>query len=118
TRSRPTPTPEKTAVERFDDGDCAELMEALKQWRREKAGALSVPPYVVLHDSALEEIARRRPQSPDQLLAIKGIGDGKLAQFGAEIIGVVQNFKGKLEPGPATAAHHPLLAPPGDWRWQ
>ncbi|MGH9939131.1 MAG: HRDC domain-containing protein, partial [Blastocatellia bacterium] len=74
--------PDKTAVERFDSPVSEELIQALKQWRREKATALSVPPYVILHASALEEIARRRPQSPDQLRAIKGIGDGKLAQFG------------------------------------
>jgi hypothetical protein len=117
-QARSRQTPDKTAVEQFDDAASEELIEALKQWRREKAGSLSVPPYVVLHDSALEEIARRRPQSPDQLRAIKGVGDGKLAQFGAEIINVVQNFKEEAEPEPATVARIPILDPPGDWRLQ
>ena len=117
-QARARPAPDIRAVEPIDNADCAESIEALKRWRREKAGSLSVPPYVVLHDSALEEIARRRPQSPDQLRAIKGIGDGKLAQFGAEIIGVVQNSKGEFEPEPATAAQLPIPDPPGDWRLQ
>src|SRR5215468_7203646 len=111
-------TPEKTEVEQFDDAAGVELIEALKQWRREKAAALGVPPYVILHDSAVDEIARRRPQSPDQLRAIKGIGDGKLAQFGAEIIGVVQNSAGEVEPYPKKTPRRLLPDPPGDWRLQ
>src|SRR5262245_5031581 len=91
------PMPDKTSPERFDGVVSEELTQALKQWRREKAAALNVPPYVILHDSAVEEIARLRPQTPDQLRAIKGIGDGKLAQFGAEIISVVQNFAEQAE---------------------
>src|SRR5262245_29646887 len=110
------PMPEKTAPESFDGVVSEELTQALKQWRREKAAALNVPPYVVLHDSAVEEIARLRPQTPDQLRTIKGIGDGKLAQFGAEIIGVVQNFA--RQAGPAPNDPQPSLDPPGDWRTQ
>src|SRR5215813_5373813 len=115
---RSRPTPDKTAIEPFDDASGVGLIEALKQWRREKAASLSVPPYVILHDSAVDEIARRRPQSPDQLRAIKGIGDGKLAQFGAEIIGVVQNSAGEVEPYPTKTPRRLLPDPPGDWRLQ
>src|SRR5262249_16775222 len=111
-------TPDKTAGEKNKGAASMELIEALKQWRREKAASLNVPHYVILHDSAVDEIARRRPQSPDQLRAVKGIGDGRLAQFGAEIIGVVQNFAEGVEPGPTPAAQAPLLDPPGDWRLQ
>jgi len=110
------PMPDKTSPERFDGVISEELTQALKQWRREKAAALNVPPYVILHDSAVEEIARLRPQTPDQLRAIKGIGDGKLAQFGAEIIGVVQNFARQSETPPNDP--QPSLDPPGDWRLQ
>ncbi|MGH9751359.1 MAG: RecQ family ATP-dependent DNA helicase [Blastocatellia bacterium] len=112
------PAPDKTIVERCDNAISEELMQALKQWRREKAAALSVPPYVILHDSALEEIARRRPQTPDQLRAIKGIGDGKLAQFGAEIIGVVQNFASQVELEPSSIDPRPAPGPSSDWRLQ
>jgi hypothetical protein len=108
--------PDKTTVEQCDGDVSPELIHALKQWRREKATALSVPPYVILHESALDEIARRRPQTPDQLRAIKGIGGGKLAQFGAEIISVVQNFAGRAEL--ASIGQQLLLNPPGDWRLQ
>jgi hypothetical protein len=62
------------------------LAEQLREWRREKARALSVPAYVVLHDSTLEEIARRRPQTPAELSEIKGIGAGKIERFGEEML--------------------------------
>jgi ATP-dependent DNA helicase RecQ len=96
----------------------ADLIQRLKQWRREKASALNVPPYVILHDSVVEEIARLRPQTPDQLRVIKGIGDGKLAQFGAEIIGVVQNLTTEVEQAPATSDSPPTPELPADWRLQ
>jgi hypothetical protein len=95
------------------------LIQRLKQWRREKASALNVPPYVILHDSVVEEIARLRPQTPDQLRVIKGIGDGKLAQFGAEIIGVVQNLAPSPAPDPPPNLAPNLASdPPLDWRLQ
>ncbi len=108
----------KTANEGSGNAVNEELIQALKQWRREKASSLGVPPYVILHDSAVEEIARRRPQSPDQLLAIKGIGDGKLAQFGADILGVVQNFASESGAAPAPGDSQPAPDPQSDWRLQ
>ncbi len=47
-------------------------MEPLKAWRRERADGK--PAYTVATDATLREVVRRRPQSADELLAIKGIG--------------------------------------------
>jgi hypothetical protein len=68
------------------------LVERLKQWRREKASALKVPPYVILHDSMLNDIAEQRPLTDAELLRVKGIGANRLAQFGAEILSLVGEF--------------------------
>ncbi len=95
-----------------------ELVGRLKQWRREKAAASGVPPYVVLHDSVLEEIARQRPSSPDELRSIKGIGDAKLAQLGAEIISVVRDLATGAENKPVESKPQPAFDPPRDWRLQ
>ena len=38
----------------------------------------------------LAEIAERRPQNENELLAIPGIGPGKVAKYGAEILAVVE----------------------------
>jgi len=44
----------------------------------------------VAYDTVLAEIAERRPQSEGELLAIPGIGPGKVEKYGAEILRVVR----------------------------
>jgi DNA helicase II / ATP-dependent DNA helicase PcrA len=79
-----TPAPPPPLV-----AESAALVEALKTWRRETAGRLGVPAYVVLHDSTIEDIARRRPRTERDLLGISGIGPSKLEQYGDDLLGVV-----------------------------
>jgi ATP-dependent DNA helicase RecQ len=70
----------------------AELREYLREWRRTTAKEQSVPAYVVLHDSSLEEICRMRPQSCAELLQISGIGERKAAAFGQQILDALSRF--------------------------
>ncbi|MFY8121691.1 MAG: DNA helicase RecQ [Burkholderiaceae bacterium] len=66
------------------------LFEALRAWRAQVAREHGVPAYVVFHDSTLRVIAQARPASEDRLAAIPGVGEKKLASYGAAIIAVVQ----------------------------
>jgi len=70
-----------------------ELVERMKQWRREKAAELKVAPFVILHDSVLMRILERRPRDLAELGEIKGIGSQKLEQLGAEILGLLREMK-------------------------
>jgi ATP-dependent DNA helicase RecQ len=65
------------------------LYEALRAWRLRIAREHDVPAYTVLHNSTLDEIARRRPTSVDELRSIAGIGAAKLARYGAELLDLV-----------------------------
>jgi DNA helicase-2/ATP-dependent DNA helicase PcrA len=65
------------------------LFERLRQWRRGRAQSDGVPAYIVLSDSSLWLIARHRPDSPDQLADIHGVGPTKLQRYGSEILAVV-----------------------------
>jgi ATP-dependent DNA helicase RecQ len=47
-------------------------LEPLKAWRRRRADGK--PAYTVATDATLREVVRRRPTTPGELLAIKGIG--------------------------------------------
>ena len=47
-------------------------MAPLKAWRRDRAEGK--PAYTVATDATLREVVRRKPQTADELLAIKGIG--------------------------------------------
>ena len=67
----------------------ADLLERLKEWRRNEASTQGVPAYVILHNSSLTEIARTRPTDVDALAAIGGIGAMKLERYGAAVIGLV-----------------------------
>lgn len=65
------------------------LLEKLKQWQSDRARRDNVEAYRVLPYSALEEIARREPKTPEELLEIKGIKEKKLARYGKEILNIV-----------------------------
>jgi len=66
------------------------LFEALRAWRRAQAAEDEVPAYVILHDSALREIAARRPGSKAALAGVPGVGAAKLERYGAQIVAVVR----------------------------
>ena len=61
----------------------------LRDWRAQIARTHGVPAYVVFHDSTLRAIAQARPASLEALRAIPGLGERKLANYGAELLAVV-----------------------------
>ncbi|PYQ59950.1 MAG: DNA helicase RecQ [Acidobacteria bacterium] len=67
------------------------LFESLRKFRRELAAARGVPPYIILGDRSLREVARLRPKSLAQLRDVYGIGDKKLADLGERILAVVNS---------------------------
>jgi ATP-dependent DNA helicase RecQ len=83
---------------RMPAGDLAEadedLLSALKTWRRELARAQGVPPYVVFHDRTLLEIAAQRPATLEALGGIIGVGQAKLARYGADVLSVLRARSG------------------------
>ncbi|GAM98896.1 ATP-dependent DNA helicase RecQ [alpha proteobacterium U9-1i] len=70
-------------------GDDAKLFDALRNWRRETAAALGVPPYVIFHDATLAAIVTAKPANLSALGRISGIGEAKLARHGASVLAVL-----------------------------
>ncbi len=70
------------------------LAEYLREWRRNMARENKVPAYIILHDSTLEELCRRRPANLAQLKRVPGIGEKKADVYGAEILQALRNFGG------------------------
>jgi ATP-dependent DNA helicase RecQ len=68
------------------------LAEYLREWRRTMARENKVPAYIILHDSTLEELCRRRPSNFAKLKEVPGIGEKKADVYGAEILQVLRNF--------------------------
>jgi ATP-dependent DNA helicase RecQ len=70
-----------------------ELREYLREWRRAVAKQQGVPAFVVMHDSSLEELCRKRPGSIPELLGISGFGEHKAALYGPQIFEALQRFR-------------------------
>ncbi len=69
------------------------LREYLREWRRAMAKEKNVPAYIVLHDSSLEEVCRRRPKFFAELLEIPGIGERKAESYGQPILDALEKFR-------------------------
>ena len=58
-----------------------ELFERLRALRLRLAQEAAVPPYVIFHDATLAAMAAARPATEEELLALPGIGEKKLATY-------------------------------------
>ena len=81
----------KTTKADADDwtGVDRDLFERLRTWRRRVADARGKPAWTIFDDTSLRAIAREKPASPAALLRCKGIGEKRLADFGAAILDIV-----------------------------
>ncbi|NDC62738.1 MAG: DNA helicase RecQ [Planctomycetia bacterium] len=71
------------------EGVDRDLFERLRRWRRRVAEARGKPAWTIFDDKSLRAIAREKPTSPAALLRCKGIGEKRLADFGAAILDIV-----------------------------
>jgi ATP-dependent DNA helicase RecQ len=85
--------PLQPAVAAVAGSEGEELREYLREWRRTMAKEKSVPAYIVLHDSSLEEICRRQPKFFAELREIPGIGERKAEVYGQPILDVLEKFR-------------------------
>ncbi|MBC3191973.1 DNA helicase RecQ [Pseudonocardia sp. C8] len=69
--------------------EAAPVFERLRAWRAAAAKEQGVPAYVIFHDATLREIATRAPADRAALGTISGIGEGKLARYGDQVIDVL-----------------------------
>jgi hypothetical protein len=69
-----------------------ELFTALRNWRSEKSRSQGTAPYMILHDTTLQELARVKPTTAQRLLGVKGFGPKKIEKYGEEIVGLVTGF--------------------------
>jgi ATP-dependent DNA helicase RecQ len=74
------------ATDRPLDNTEEALFQALRALRRDIARELSLPPYMVFSDVTLEDMARRRPATLSEMLAVKGVGQKKLDSFGQRFL--------------------------------
>ncbi|MEQ8313332.1 MAG: DNA helicase RecQ [Gammaproteobacteria bacterium] len=81
---------QRSKVKLAPDVDIA-LWEALRDCRREFAEELGVPPYVVFHDTTLQEMCVRMPQDMEAFAELSGVGERKLEKYGPGFIRVISD---------------------------
>ncbi len=65
------------------------LWEALRDCRRVFAEDQGVPPYVIFHDSSLQEMAVTLPRDMAEFSLISGVGERKLEKYGPAFLRVI-----------------------------
>ena len=73
-------------------GEDMHLFEELRRKRMQLALQRHLPPYNILNDKTLHEIARVKPTTLDALGRVQGIGEYKKRVYGDIVIGIVQKF--------------------------
>jgi ATP-dependent DNA helicase RecQ len=87
-KAAPRPAPVEDSWQDVDRG----LFETLRTLRRKLAQQRGMPAYIVFGDSALRDMARKRPSTPATFLQVSGVGDKKLEQYGSAMMEAIQNY--------------------------
>ncbi|MGB8522221.1 MAG: RecQ family ATP-dependent DNA helicase [Candidatus Acidiferrales bacterium] len=88
-RSEPRESEAKMAVAEVDP----ELREYLREWRRSAAKQQGVAAFVVMHDTSLDDLCRRRPSSISDLRHVSGFGEKKSEMYGQQILDAFERFR-------------------------
>jgi len=69
--------------------DSRELIARLQEWRRTTSEALGVPPFMIMHDKTLYDLAEKMPLHEDDLREVYGLGPAKIRRYGDELLELV-----------------------------
>ena len=82
------------------DGQAAEdkaLLAKLKKLRLQLARTSSVPAYVIFTDASLQDMCRYQPQTREELLDMKGVGEAKANKYGERFLEVIREHAAQQE---------------------
>ena len=71
----------------------AELKEYLREWRRNIAREKGIAAFVVMHDTALEELCLAAPSNSFELRRVRGFGEKKVQMYGEQILAAFRRFR-------------------------
>ncbi len=83
----------KAKVELASDAEM-DLFEKLRACRKDFADELGVPPYMIFHDSTLQEMCVHKPATLEEMGDISGVGDKKLERYGPAFLHALLNHPG------------------------
>jgi len=68
------------------------LFDTLKELRLKLAREQSIPPYLIFHDGTLRQMAAVKPTNEGEFLAISGVGQQKLENYGELFMQSINDF--------------------------
>lgn len=74
------------------DDDEESLFQKLRELRRTIAQEIGKPPYIVFSDKTLRDMARIKPVTDAQFLAVNGVGQHKLDLYGQRFMQTIASF--------------------------
>ncbi|BDU71378.1 RecQ family ATP-dependent DNA helicase [Mesoterricola silvestris] len=78
--------PQPAAPAPVEGGEDAVLFLKLKALRKQIADRRNLPAYIVFSDTTLHQMARFKPGTPQEMMAISGVGPKKLETYGEEFL--------------------------------
>ncbi len=81
-------TKQKGAIRPQDEA----LWQALRALRTLLAKEFSVPPYVIFHDTTLQDMLTQRPENVSEMLEISGVGEQKCQRYGQHFLSEIAKY--------------------------
>ena len=89
-----------------------------REWRRADGKRNGIAAFIMMHDTSLDEICRKRPQSLGELRRVSGFGERKTELYGEQILQRCANLP-RRRAGPGIVAGNsaaPAGTLPPRWR--
>ena len=84
------------------------LFGKLRAWRMDQARKEQIAPFMIFSDAVLHELASYKPQSRQELLNIKGIGENKIQKYGGDVLQIIAPSPSLQSP----VSNHPITQLP------
>jgi ATP-dependent DNA helicase RecQ len=70
-----------------------ELREYMREWRRAISREQGISAFIVMYDTSLDALCRKRPRTLPELRAIPGFGERKIESYGEQILAALARFE-------------------------
>ena len=78
----------------FDQEDRERIIKDLRSYRWNTSQAEGIKPYMVFNDKQMMDLLEKFPANEQELKKVLGFGDVKVEKYGAEIIGILDQYRG------------------------
>jgi ATP-dependent DNA helicase RecQ len=92
TADQPVAVLPATATQTAVDQPSEQLFWQLAALRKKISSEVKLPPFIIFHDSTLKDMCRRLPADLEAMGTVSGVGEAKLAKYGARFAQVIREY--------------------------